>query len=291
MPMPMPMTMTMPMPTSTLTVKLHQIAYSPATLADMEPGYAVLDNLANERPDWYEYWPLRRHLLVTEIDDTAYYGFFSPKFGAKTQLKHADVLHFVHTHAAQADVLLFSPQPDMAAFYLNVFEQGEAFDTGLTAAFEGFLASIGQPQDLGGLVMDSRQSVFSNYFVATGAFWREWLRWTEALFAACEGSDSPLRHALTQPTSYPPAVQRKVFLIERMASFVLATQPRWRTCAADPFGFGWSMTRMREFPTEAVISDALKRAHRDQGWPEYLQAFSAIRQRCFIDPPASRNQA
>jgi hypothetical protein len=26
----------------------------------MEPGYRMLDNLANERPDWYEYWPIRR---------------------------------------------------------------------------------------------------------------------------------------------------------------------------------------------------------------------------------------
>ena len=67
-------------------IHLHQIAYSIATLAAVEPGYRVLDNLANPRPDWYEFWPIRQFLLNEPLDDAAWYGFFSPKFGAKTGL-------------------------------------------------------------------------------------------------------------------------------------------------------------------------------------------------------------
>src|SRR4051794_32619695 len=110
---------------STPPVHLHQIAYSPQTLAAVEPGYLVLDNLDNSRPDWYEYWPIRRFLLTQPLDDNAYYGFFSPKFGVKSNLSHAQVTEFVRAHAASTDVFLFSPQPDMGAFFLNVFEQGE----------------------------------------------------------------------------------------------------------------------------------------------------------------------
>ena len=261
-------------------VHLYQIPYSASTLAQVEPGYRVLDNLANERPDWYEYWPIRRFLLTQTLEEEAFYGFFSPKFGRKTLLSHDDVCRFVRASAAQADVVLFSPQPDMGAFFLNVFEQAELFDPGLIECFTQFLATTGRSlPPLGSLVMDSRQIVFSNYFVARPAFWREWLALNEQLFAACEGPATPLQQALTQPTSYPGAAQRKVFLMERVASLLLATQPRWRSRAADPFVFGWSMSRFRQHPTEAVISDALKIAFRDQGYPEYMRAFAGIRER------------
>ncbi|WP_418319361.1 hypothetical protein [Piscinibacter sakaiensis] len=258
-------------------VHLYQIAYSPATLAAVEPGYAVLDNLANPRPDWYEYEPMRRFLLQRPLDDSAYYGFFSPKFGAKTQLTAAQVRATVL--AAGADVVLFSPQPDMGAFFLNVFEQGETFDPGLIDAYSAFLDHVGRPAPLRQLVMDSRQIVFSNYFVARPAFWREWLALNEALWAVCEGPPTPLQQALTAPTSYPGAAQRKVFLQERAASLLLTVQPRWRTYAANPYTMGWSASRLREHPAEAVMSDALKVAWREQRFPQYIDAFCRLRER------------
>jgi hypothetical protein len=267
--------------TDAVAVHLYQIPYSERTLAQLEPGYRVLDNLRNERPDWFEYWPIRRFLLNETLEEEAFYGFFSPKFGRKTQLNHADVVGFVQAAAAGgADVVLFSPQPDMGAFFLNVFEQGETFDPGLIDCFARFLATVGRPvPPLRGMVMDSRQIVFSNYFVARPAFWREWLALNELLFALCEGERTPLQQALTQPTTYPGDAQRKVFLMERTASLLLALQPRWRTRAANPFGFGWSMSRLRQHPHEAIISDALKMAFRDQGYPEYMRAYASIRQR------------
>ena len=244
-------------------VHLHQIAYSPATLASLEAGYHVLNNLTNERPDWHEYWPMRRFLINERLDDDALYGFFSPKFGAKTLLTHAQVMAFVQAQAPKADIVLFSPQPDMGAFYLNVFEQAETFDPGLSETYSAFLAQIGRPVTLGDLLMDSRQVVFSNYFVARPQFWREWLALNEPLFALCEGLDTPLRQALCKPTTYydgvvQRAVQRKVFLVERAASLLLATQPHWRSVAYNPFGMGWSSSRLRNHPTDAVISDALR---------------------------------
>lgn len=260
-------------------VRLYQIAHTEAALASVEAGYHVLDNRANPRPDWYEYWPIRNFLLTETLDDTAFYGFFSPRFREKTNLAHADVLAFVRAHAAEADVLLFSPQPDMGAFFLNVFEQGEMFDPGLIDAHGAFLERIGRPVALEGLVMDSRHVVFSNYFVARPAFWRAWLVLNEALFAVCEGPDDALKQALCQPTTYPGAARRKVFLQERAASLLLATEPRWRAIPHDPYGMGWSMSRFREYPTEAVISDALKMAWRDRGFPAYLRAYATVRDR------------
>ena len=93
-------------------VHLYQLAYSQETLAGIEPGFRVLDNLENSRPDWFEYWAIRRFLLNETLDNDAFYGFFSPKFGSKTGLPHEKVTQFVQAHAHETDVFLFSPQPD-----------------------------------------------------------------------------------------------------------------------------------------------------------------------------------
>lgn len=265
-------------PSAPPSIQLYQIAYSEQSRNEIEPGYLMLNNLGNERPDWYEYWPIRRFLQGETLDEDTFYGFFSPKFGKKTQFSHQQVVDFIRQHAERTDVFLFSPQPDMGAFFLNVFEQGETFDPGLIESYQLLLQQIGLQLNLRSLIMDSRQIVFSNYFVARPAFWREWLAVNELLFAVCEGPDTPLKLALTQATTYPGAAQRKVFLMERAASLLLTVKSQWRTKAANPFTMGWSMSRFREYPIAAYISDALKIAMREQGHPEYILAFKETRE-------------
>lgn len=261
-------------------IHLYQIAYDESSLqAVQQSGFLLLDNLGNERPDWYEYWPMRRYLLSTSLDENAFYGFFSPKFSAKTQLSNADVCSFVTEAYArsQADVALFSPQPDMGAHFLNVFEQAELFDPGFLHTASSFFKLIGVDVPLGQLVMDSRQIVYSNYFVARPVFWRQWLVWAEALFACAEDSAHPLHAELNFNTTYAANAHRKVFLSERLASMLLYLRPEFRVAVANPFGFGWSMARFRETPQDTYINDALKRAFRDTGFPQYMEAFRKIR--------------
>lgn len=258
-------------------VNLYHIAYSPETLQQVPSGYGVLNNLDSERNDWREYWPIRRFLLEETLDDDSYYGFFSPRFQEKVGLTHAQVTGFVQSASPDADLVSFSPQPDMGAFFLNIFEQEELFEAGFIAASEAFFAEVGMPLTLSTLVMDSRQIIFSNYFVAKPAFWREWLRINEQLFAICEGPDSELKQALVHETSYPGEVQRKVFLMERVASILLTVNPKWRVRAYNTFKCAWSASRLNQFKLEAVLSDALKIAIREQGFADYHDAFAAIR--------------
>jgi hypothetical protein len=260
-------------------VKLFQIAYSERSLAEVGPGYDVLDNRTDSDPGWREYWPIRKYLLAHELDADGYIGFFSPKFAAKTGLSHADVVRFVQAAPADTEVVTFSPQPDMGSMFLNVFEQNELFDPGFTAATDAFLQSIGIEVDLGRLVMDSRHVVFSNFIVARPRFWTRWLEINEALFAVCEGPDSPLRRMLATATTYPGAVERKVFLMERIASLVLALDATLVVKPYNTFQCAWSATRLGSHTLEAVLSDALKIAMREQGFPEYTAAFAQIRDR------------
>jgi len=258
-------------------VHLYQIVYNDQTFDGADPNYPLLDNRSNERPDWYEYWPIRRFLINEKLDENTFYGFFSPKFSQKTFLSLSDVEKFVREHAFNADVVIFSPQPDMGSFFLNVFEQGELFDPGLIQAYSNFLKSINCNFNINDLVMDSRQIIFSNYFVARPKFWYQWLKLNEALFICCEDSSNPLSYDLTVPTTYPGEAQRKVFMQERAASYLLATQNHWRSVAYNPFVMAWSATRLNEFPDDAVISDALKIAYRQQGYSNYMSAFAQIR--------------
>lgn len=262
-------------------IHLYQIAYNAATQEQVASnGFLLLDNLDNPRPDWYEYWPMRRFLLTQTLDEQAWYAFFSPKFCAKTQLSFAQTEAFVaQAEASGASVALFSPQPDMASNFLSVFEQAEVFDPGFIATAKQFLHGVGLDLPLESIVMDSRQTVFSNYFAAKPAFWREWFSLAEALFSIAEDPQHPLYAALTHNTTYAANAQRKVFLSERLASLLLYLRPGYKVAVANPFTTGWSMAKFRQHPEDAYINDALKMAFKELGFPQYMDAFRMMREK------------
>ena len=260
-------------------VKLHYVGYSDQTVAAMPQGYRLLDNRDSPKNDWREYWPIRNFLLDEALTENCFYGFFSPRFQEKTGLLPEQVTAFVLSQPAETDVVTFSAMPDIGAFFLNIFEQEEVFQPGFLPLSEEFLQSVGFDVDLRTLVMDSRQIVFSNYFVARPAFWRAWLEVNEKLFALCEAADTPLGRALNEETSYDGAVQRKVFLMERIASLLMRLQPQWKVRSYNTYLCAYSASRLNQFKLDAVISDALKIALREHPLPEFLQAFSKVRDR------------
>lgn len=261
-------------------VFLFQIAYDEATRQKVAAsGFQLMDNTDNERPDWYEYWPIRRYLLSHTLRDDAWYGFFSPKFSEKTQLDYLATFNFINSASAQADVVLFSPQPDMGANFLSVFEQAEVFDPGFIQTAKEFLATRNLNVPLESMVMDSRQTVYSNYFVAKPPFWRDWFALAEALFNIAEDKTNPLSAALCYQTNYAQEAQRKVFLLERLASLILVMRPDYKVAACNPYNFGWSMAKFRNSPEDTYINDALKRAFRDTGYPQYMDAYRKMREK------------
>ena len=128
--------------------------------------------------------------------------------------------------------------------------------------------------------MDSRNTVFSNYFVARPSVWRDWLRLTEPLFAACEaGSPLPIAQSMCGKTTYRGGIERKVFLLERLVCLLLATRPDLRVKSYNTFNCAWSATKVSESRDEAVLSDALKIAMREQGFSQYVSVFAGLRSR------------
>lgn len=260
-------------------IYIHQIYYSEQTQHDNDNGFIGLDNLANARPDWREYWPIRDYLLNNRLNEEDYYGFFSPKFKLKTNLDSAAVHEFVSMHAGEVDVFLFSPFFDQGAFSLNIFEQGATQHQDIMAAFQGSVAMLAPNVDLTTLVMDSRNIVFCNYFVAKPAFWKVWLENCELIFGIAEENKTELAASLNASTNHDGGVApNKVFLIERIASLLLSTQQNWKVKAYNSLLLPLSAARIANYPRELLQLDSLKIASVSQGYPQYLSVFSLIRQ-------------
>jgi len=263
--------------------RIHQIFYDQKTRDALDPGFVPLDNLANERPDWREYWPMREFLLGETLAEDCYYGFLSPKFRQKTGLGSEQVREFIEREAGGADVVLFSPFFDVAALFFNVFEQGDHFHPGLLRASQDFFDRIGLGVLVEEMVNDSRNTVFCNYFVARPAFWARWLEVNEKLFEVAEGApatdDLCARLNAVARVRQGGTVQMKVFVMERIATLILTMDKAFSSKAYDPFLLGASGTPYGRFPREAAMGDALKISCAERNDPGSRDAFLEIRRR------------
>ena len=253
---------------------IYQILPPYAKREDLDPDFLVLDNSANERPDWFEYWPIRNFLLNEPLDEESFYGFVSPKFKHKTNLSAAAARNFVSSQSGTADVVLLSPSLHLTAYHWNVFEYGESVHPGLLSVADQFFRRIGQPTDLHALATTSRNEVYANYVIAKPRFWRAWLNVTEQLYAIAESPTETLGAKLREPTLYRGSrdVHMKVFIMERVATWILARDAQFRAQARDPFA---ARSRIYKLPG-AIVCDALKIAYVTSGREEYKDLFHLV---------------
>jgi hypothetical protein len=246
----------------------------------MDPGFLPLDNLQNERPDWREYWPMRHFLSSRELDPGGYYGFFSPKFRQKTGLTAAAVHEFIRQQDGSPDVISFSPFFDQMAFPLNIVELA-AVRHGCADAFAQCAALVAPTFQTGKSVMSSLDTIYCNFFVAKPRFWLEWLRACEQIFDVAERALTPLGQALNRFVTYETAsAPAKVFIIERVASLLLWSQPHWQVKTYNPTllpPLSPKFAAMVSGPTLLVL-DSLKIAYARTGAEQYLAAYRQLRE-------------
>jgi hypothetical protein len=213
-------------------------------------------------------------LLNNPLDEQSYYGFFSPKFKEKTGLDAKKVYSFIEEDTSP-DVIFFSPGWDLQSLFLNSFLQGDYFHPGFLQCAKKFFAKVGMQIDLNQLVMDSSNTVFCNYFVARPEFWRVWLDINEKLYALAEGR-SDLYEELNAQADHNNA-PIKVFIMERTASLLLATEDCWSTRSYNPFNISKSTVKpFCDHLKTAIICDALKFAYRHQPYAEYIKRFNEL---------------
>ena len=259
-------------------VHIFQIFYNEETRNSLDPGFLPLDNGNNSRSDWREYWPIRNYLLNNTLNEDDLYGFFSPKFKLKTGLSSSDCYSFINNHSNDLDVIAFSPFFDIGAFFQNSFLQCIAQHPNSRYAVENSLKLITPSLDINEIVMHSDNNIFCNYFVAKPKFWKVWLKTCEMIWSECELNTSHLAKELNSPaTGHDSDAPIKTFIIEKIASLLLATDTSWHVEVYDPFKLPFSNARISHEKSALIQMDALKIAYASQKRPEYLNLFHSIR--------------
>jgi hypothetical protein len=117
--------------------------------------------------------------------------------------------------------------------------------------------------------------VHSNYFIAKPRFWRAWLAINEKMFAIAETPGDVLGDALRTPAPYRGSltVQMKIFVMERVATWLLTCNRGFAAQARDPFV---ARSRIYKLPV-AIVCDALKIAYATQGRTQYRDVFLLVR--------------
>lgn len=273
--------------------KLYQIYYSDPSRAQLDPGFLPLDNSANERPDWREYWPIRRFLQEHgHLDPQAYYGFFSPRFREKTGLDASAVRKLIEQQGDAADLIAFSPYFDQIAFPLNVMEQalgshGECLD-----ALRQCAALIAPGFAIGQSVTTSVNTIFCNYFVAKPAFWSAWLQQCERIFQLAEDALTPLGMELNRAVAHGAGMAPlKVFVIERVATLLLWSR-HWSVKSCDPARLPLSPSPLANLLSVADLSilDALKIAYECSGFERFLSLYAQLRGKVLQRPGSAHRQ-
>ncbi len=196
-------------------IVIHQVFYDEATRRSVRPGFVALDNTGGP-PDWYELWPMVRHLRGAELRDDVWYGFVSPKFPEKTGLP-LERIHEILPSDPAAEVGLFSSFWPTLALYRNVWIHGDRLHPGLLAASEQFLAATGATPALAGRITDFDTAAYSNNVIARPRFWREWLALAEAYI------DHVGSIGAADATAYGPhgTAAMRTFVQERFVAWIL----------------------------------------------------------------------
>jgi hypothetical protein len=95
------------------------------------------------------------------------------------------------------------------------------------------------------------------------------------MFAIAESPDDPLGAELRKPTAYRGRedVQMKIFIMERVATWLLTRDRSFAARARDPFA---ARARFYKLPV-AIVCDALKIAYASEGRGQYKDVFLLVR--------------
>jgi hypothetical protein len=256
---------------------IHQISYNSETDSQLLPEFIPLGNYENLRPDWREFWPIKKFFESNSLDKEAFYGFFSPKFSPKTGLAGGDVIEFINQNQ-NASIISFSPFLDQSAFFFNVFEQGDINHPGLKLSAKLHLASTGVAFNIDSLITDHSGFIFSNYFVARAYVWEEWLKHANFLFLAAEANQTEYGELLVKKTTYlGQDIQIKIFLMERLINLIGFIKKDFSIVSYPPWKLNLTPTKFSQFRSEVLISDLIKQRYIHTNDKDYLDLFIKYR--------------
>ncbi len=257
--------------------RIFQISYSPEIRATLDRGFETIGDEKNPRPDWYEYWHIRNFLISEKLDDKKFYGFFSPKFGEKTNLNSSDVFEFINENN-EYDVILFSPYLDQIALFTNIIEQGWIAHPELKRVFHLLCKKYFDGLDHELMINTSADTVFCNYFVAKAPFWHRWFSICEDIYSSVENNNGPLSELITGNTRYKlGSAPVRTFVIERIATLILFFEKKWKVQNYSSHRTAVGKMSVAKSTNMLLALDALKSKFIHTGKFEYISSYLTIR--------------
>lgn len=257
-------------------IEIYHIGYSADTCANKPDEYFLIDNSENSRSDWFEYWPIREFLKNKKLEDHKYYGFLSPRFQTKTGFGSKELFGQINAIDDYFDVITICPQPEVGHIFRNIFYGSDFTDPGCIKTCHKLFKILGIDLDVLELVTDSRHTVFSNYIVAKKKYWDEWLDVCEKIFNLAENElNKDLFDDLNKYTNYGKGSQRKIFIIEGIATIILALG-RYNIFNIEINSELAGKGNFYQASRESLVCDGLKIAFNQTGNYKYLKFFDKI---------------
>lgn len=271
---------------------IYQIYYNDVTRARLDPHFIPLDNTANLRPDWYEFWVILNYLRNNPLQDGCLYGFLSPSFKNKTGYSGDVIIDLVRRHRQRSDVIYVNFNSDQTAYFVNQFEQGEYWHPGLMRASMEFFDGIGL--DIRGIVSRTSNSAYSNFIIAKPNFWREWRQVAELFWEFCEQQKKSVGEAMVSYGRKGATAYAKAFVQERIAS-VITYQRQYASVTLDS-ARGFPITEDLFHPHASLEKnlrslDLLKQYYVATRDPEFMSVFMKIRNRIKVLHPMAGPKA
>ena len=208
-----------------MTPQIYQIFYLDYQKSSLEKDFIPYDNRANPRPEWCEYFVFRENFNKGICSTGHPTGFISWKFNQKTGLHGTDFHQFIRENSG-ADVYFINPFVDEAAFYQNLWLQGERNHPGLIELSQHIFDRVGYKIDLKSLVMPFEKSLYCNYFVGNTKFWKSFMEFCEPIYDEIENNlDPESKKFLSQRADQTIKADYRPFIFERLFSTFLCLHP------------------------------------------------------------------
>lgn len=205
-----------------MNVKLFEICFEERQLNNVDPLLTPFDNTKNEQPELREYHNFHRLFDEGHTKDLDLWGAFGPRWGGKLRYSAQEIFDIIEQNPGH-DVYIFNHARIVNALTYNVWDQGELFHKGITKVARHALEAAGDDPNLTNSMMTNLDTCYCSYFVATNAFWKDYLDFLDMIKKRLENLPNDLAEIYNGSANYSRDASLNLFpfIVERMFSTYL----------------------------------------------------------------------
>jgi hypothetical protein len=202
-----------------MTVKLFEICFEENQLNDVDPLFTPFDNTKNEYPELREYHNFHRLFDEGHTQDLDLWGAFGPRWPSKLRYSSQEIFKTIEDNPGH-DVYIFNHARIVSALTYNVWDQGELYHKGITNVARHALEAAGYNPNTTSAIMTNLDTCYCSYFVATNAFWKDYLNFLDMIKKRLENLPDDLAEIYHGSANYSRDASLNMFpfIVERMFS-------------------------------------------------------------------------